>query len=306
MTAFLFRRLLLTIPVVWIVVTLVFALVHLVPGDPVEQMLGEGAAVTEVERLRVELGLDRPITEQYVTYMSGLLRGDLGISFRNQETVLASIAQRYPATMQLALTAIVVSFLISAPLGVAAAIRRGTVIDRFISVFTLLGLSLPNFVLGPLLILLFSIELGWLPVSGRESWVHLILPAFTMGGVMAAITTRMVRSSMLEEIHQDYVRTARAKGLSETRIMFRHALQNGLIPVLTVMGLQLGNLLAGAIIIETIFSWPGLGQLMFQAISARDYPLVQGCILAISLTYVAVNRLTDVVYSIVDPRIRYE
>jgi ABC-type dipeptide/oligopeptide/nickel transport system permease component len=306
MIAFLVRRLLLTIPVVWIVVTLVFAFVHLVPGDPVEQMLGEGAAVTEVERLRTELGLDRPVLEQYVTYMSGVFRGDLGVSFRNQEPVLESIARRYPATIQLAVTALLISFLIAAPLGVAAATRRGSVADRLISVFTLLGLSLPNFVLGPLLILLFSIQLGWLPVSGRESLAHLILPAFTMGGVMASITTRMVRSSMLEEIHQDYVRTARAKGLSEGKIMFKHALQNGLIPVLTVMGLQLGNLLAGAIIIETIFSWPGLGQLLFQAISARDYPLVQGCILTISLTYVVVNRVTDVVYSIIDPRIRYE
>ena len=306
MTAFLVRRLLLTIPVVWIVVTLVFALVHLVPGDPVAQMLGEGAAVTEVERLRQELGLDRPILDQYVSYMSGIFRGDLGVSFRNQETVFESVAQRYPATIQLAVAAIVLSFLIAVPLGVLAAVRRGSIADRSIGAFTLVGLSLPNFVLGPLMILLFSIGLGWLPVSGRESLAHLILPALTMGGVMAAITTRMVRSSMLEEIHQDYVRTARAKGLSEGRVLFRHALQNGLIPVLTVMGLQFGNLLTGAIIIETIFSWPGLGQLLFQAISARDYPLVQGCILAIALTYIVVNRLTDVIYSLVDPRIRYE
>ena len=306
MIAFLVRRFLLTIPVVWIVVTLVFALVHLVPGDPVAQMLGEGAAVTEVERLRQELGLDRPILEQYVSYMSGIFRGDLGVSFRNQETVLRSVAQRYPATIQLAVAAIVLSFLIAVPLGVLAAVRRGSIADRSIGAFTLVGLSLPNFVLGPLMILLFSIGLGWLPVSGRESLAHLILPALTMGGVMAAITTRMVRSSMLEEIHQDYVRTARAKGLSEGRVLFRHALQNGLIPVLTVMGLQFGNLLTGAIIIETIFSWPGLGQLLFQAISARDYPLVQGCILAIALTYIVVNRLTDVIYSLVDPRIRYE
>ena len=306
MIAFLVRRFLLTIPVVWIVVTLVFALVHLVPGDTVAQMLGEGAAVTEVERLRQELGLDRPILDQYVSYMSGIVRGDLGVSFRNQETVFESVAQRYPATIQLAVAALVLSFLIAVPLGVLAAVRRGSIADRSIGAFTLVGLSLPNFVLGPLMILLFSIELGWFPVSGRESLAHLILPALTMGGVMAAITTRMVRSSMLEEIHQDYVRTARAKGLSEGRVLFRHALQNGLIPVLTVMGLQLGNLLAGAIIIETIFSWPGLGQLLFQAISARDYPLVQGCILAIALTYIVVNRLTDVIYSLVDPRIRYE
>ncbi len=306
MASFLIRRLLLTIPVVWIVVTLVFTLIHLVPGDPIAQMLGEGAAVAEVERVRHELGLDRPIFDQYVTYMSGLFRGDLGVSFRNQEPVLTSIAQRYPATIQLALAAIFFSLLIAVPFGIVAARRRGSVTDRSIGLFTLVGVSLPNFALGPLLILFFSIALGWLPVSGRESWAHLILPAITMGGGMAAIMTRMVRSSMLEEIHQDYVRTARAKGLSERRVMFGHALRNGLIPIVTVMGLQLGTLLAGAIITETIFAWPGLGRLTVQAINARDYPLVQGCILAIAMTYILVNLATDVFYSVVDPRIRYE
>ena len=306
MVSFLIRRLLLTIPVVWIVVTLVFTLIHLVPGDPIAQMLGEGAAVTEVERVRHELGLDRPIFDQYISYMSGLFRGDLGVSFRNQEPVLTSIVRRYPATIQLALAAIFFSLLIAVPLGIVAAVKRGTVADRLIGLFTLIGVSLPNFALGPLLILLFSIALGWLPVSGRESWAHLILPAITMGGAMAAIMTRMVRSSMLEEIHQDYVRTARAKGLTERRVMLGHAMRNGLIPILTVMGLQLGTLLAGAIITETIFAWPGLGRLTVQAINARDYPLVQGCILAIAMTYILVNLATDVFYSIIDPRIRYE
>ena len=306
MVSFLIRRLLLTIPVVWIVVTLVFTLIHLVPGDPIAQMLGEGAAVTEVERVRHELGLDRPIFDQYISYMSGLFRGDLGVSFRNQEPVLTSIVRRYPATIQLALAAIFFSLLIAVPLGIVAAVKRGTVADRLIGLFTLIGVSLPNFALGPLLILLFSIALGWLPVSGRESWAHLILPAITMGGAMAAIMTRMVRSSMLEEIHQDYVRTARAKGLTERRVMLGHAMRNGLIPILTVMGLQLGTLLAGAIITETIFAWPGLGRLTVQAINARDYPLVQGCILAIAMTYMLVNLATDVFYSIIDPRIRYE
>ncbi len=306
MVSFLIRRLLLTIPVVWIVVTLVFTLIHLVPGDPIEQMLGEGAAVTEVERVRRELGLDRPIFDQYISYMSDLFRGDLGVSFRNQEPVLTSIVRRYPATIQLALAAIFFSLLIAVPLGIVAAVKRGTVADRSIGLFTLIGVSLPNFALGPLLILMFSIALGWLPVSGRESWAHLILPAITMGGAMAAIMTRMVRSSMLEEIHQDYVRTARAKGLSERRVMLGHAMRNGLIPILTVMGLQLGTLLAGAIITETIFAWPGLGRLTVQAINARDYPLVQGCILAIAMTYILVNLATDVFYSIIDPRIRYE
>jgi ABC-type dipeptide/oligopeptide/nickel transport system permease component len=306
MASFLIRRLLLTIPVVWIVVTLVFALIHLVPGDPIAQMLGEGAAVGEVERVRHDLGLDRPIRDQYVSYMLGLFRGDLGVSFRNQEPVLTSILRRYPATMQLAVAAIFFSLLIAVPLGIVAAVKRGSVTDRSIGLFTLVGVSLPNFALGPLLILLFSIALGWLPVSGRESWANLILPSITMGGAMAAIMTRMVRSSMLEEIHQDYVRTARAKGMSESRVMLGHALRNGLIPIVTVMGLQLGTLLAGAIITETIFAWPGLGRLTVQAINARDYPLVQGCILAIALTYIIVNLATDVFYSIIDPRIRHE
>jgi peptide/nickel transport system permease protein len=306
MLRFLIRRVLLTIPVVWVVVTLVFAFIHIVPGDPVAQMLGEGAAVTEVERLRTELGLDRPILEQYVSYMGGVLVGDLGVSFRNQQPVTEAITARYPATMQLAAAAIVFSLLLAVPLGVIAAVRRRSLTDRSIGLFTLLGVSLPNFALGPLLILFFSIELGWLPVSGRETWWHLILPAVTLGGAMAAIATRMVRSSMLEEIHQDYVRTARSKGLSERQVLYKHALRNGLIPILTMIGMQLGNLLAGAVVTETIFSWPGLGQLLIQAINARDYPLVQGCVLAIALTYVVVNLLTDVTYSLVDPRIRYE
>ena len=306
MGAFLLRRLLLTIPVVWVVVTLVFGFIHLVPGDPVAQMLGEGAAVTEVERLRSELGLDRPVWEQYLTYLGGLVRGDLGVSFRNQQTVASAIAERYPATIQLAAAAIVFSLLLAIPLGVLAAVGRRTVADRTVGIFTLLGVSLPNFVLGPLLILFFSIQLGWLPVSGSGSMFHLILPAVTLGGAMAAIATRMVRSSMLEEIHQDYVRTARSKGLSRGRVLFRHALRNGMIPIITVIGIQLGNLLAGAVVTETIFSWPGLGQLLIQAINARDYPLVQGCVLAIALTYIGVNLFTDVCYSIVDPRVRYD
>lgn len=305
MTDFLVRRLLLTLPVVWIVVTLVFALLHLVPGDPVAQMLGEGASVSEVERMRRELGLDRPIVQQYGTYMQSLVRGDLGTSYRNQEPVVSSILKRYPATIELALASLAFSIAIAMPLGIVASVRRGRLADRAIGFVSLLGVSLPNFALGPLLILLFSLQLGLLPVSGREGWSHLILPAITLGGALAAITTRMVRSSMLEEIQQDYVRTARAKGLSEGFVLVRHALRNGLIPILTVLGLQMGTLLAGAIITETIFSWPGLGRLTVQAINARDYPLVQGCILTISLSYILINLITDVLYSVVDPRIKY-
>jgi len=306
MFAFILRRLLLTLPVVWIVVTLVFGLIHMVPGDPIAQMLGEGASVTEVERMRHELGLDRPVMEQYRTYMLGVLHGDLGTSFRNQEPVSQSVLSRYPATIELAIASTIFSLIFSIPLGVIGAIRRGRAEDRFISFATLLGVSLPNFALGPMLILLFSITLGLLPVSGRDGFLHLILPALTLGGGLAATTTRMVRGSMLEEIRQDYVRTARAKGLSERAVLFGHALRNGLIPVITVLGLQAGMLLAGAIITESIFSWPGLGRLTVQAINARDYPLVQGCILAIALTYIFINLATDLLYSVVDPRIRYD
>lgn len=306
MIPFVLRRLALTLPIVWIVVTLVFSLIHLVPGDPVAQMLGEGASVTEIERIRHELGLDRPVLDQYRTYMMGLLRGDLGMSFRNQESVATSILSRYPATIELALGATVFSLIVAIPFGVMSAVRRGKAADRVIGFLSLLGLSLPNFALGPLMILLFSIGLGLLPVSGRDGLLHLILPAVTLGGALAAITTRMVRASMLEEIHRDYVRTARAKGLPERVVVFRHALRNGLIPVITILGLQMGALLAGAIITETIFSWPGLGRLTIQAIYARDYPLVQGCLLVIALSYILINLVSDVLYSVVDPRIRYD
>lgn len=304
MGAFLIRRLLLMVPVVWILLTLVFGLIHLVPGDPVAQMLGEGASVSEVERLRANLGLDRPLMEQYQRYLSGLTRLDLGESFRNQEPVVTSIRNRYPYTLGLALASLVVSLVIAVPLGTLAALHKDEPADHAIGIFTLLGVSLPNFVLGPLFILLFAIGLGWLPVSGSGSLAHLVLPAVTLGSAIAAMTTRMVRSSILEEIGQDYVRTARAKGLSERRVVLRHALRNGMIPLLTIVGLQFGALLAGAIVTETIFSWPGLGRLMVQAIYARDYPLVQGCILTVALTYILVNLLTDVLYVFADPRIR--
>ncbi len=306
MIPFVLRRLALTLPIVWIVVTLVFSLIHLVPGDPVAQMLGEGTSVTEIERIRHELGLDRPIFEQYRAYMMGLLRGDLGMSFRNQEAVATSILSRYPATIELALGATVFSLMVAIPFGVMSAVRRGKAADRVIGFLSLLGLSLPNFALGPMMILLFSIALGLLPVSGRGGLSSLILPAVTLGGALAAITTRMVRASMLEEIQRDYVRTARAKGLKESVVVFKHALRNGLIPVITILGLQMGALLAGAIITETIFSWPGLGRLTIQAIYARDYPLVQGCLLVIALSYILINLVSDVLYSVVDPRIRYD
>jgi ABC-type dipeptide/oligopeptide/nickel transport system permease component len=304
MLRYLSLRLLYTLPVVWLVVSLVFLLIHLVPGDPILQMLGEGAPVTDVQAARHAYGLDLSLGRQYLNYWEGVLRGDLGPSLRFNQSVTRLIAQRYPYTLQLTLAALVVAVLLSVPAGVRSAQRRNRWDDRLLSVVSLFGLSFPNFALGPILILLFAIYLGWLPVSGSGSVAHLVLPAVTMGGALAAILTRMVRTSMLEELGQDYIRTARAKGLSERTVVYGHALRNAMIPVITVLGLQFGTLLAGAIVTETIFSWPGIGRLTIQAISNRDYYLVQGCILAIGLTYVAVNFLTDLLYSAVNPRIR--
>jgi ABC-type dipeptide/oligopeptide/nickel transport system permease component len=297
-------RALYTLPVLWLVVSLVFVLIHLVPGDPIQQMLGEGAATADIEAARHAYGFDQPLGRQYINYWEGVLRGDLGPSVRFNQGVTRLILQRYPYTLQLTVAALLVAILLSIPAGVRSARRRNLWDDRALSVISLFGLSFPNFALGPVLILLFAVKLGWLPVSGSGSIAHLVLPAITMGGALAAILTRMVRTSMLEELGQDYVRTARAKGLPERTVVYRHALRNALIPVITVLGLQFGALLAGAIVTETIFSWPGIGRLTVQAISNRDYYLVQGCILAIGLTYVAVNFMTDLLYSVVNPRIR--
>jgi ABC-type dipeptide/oligopeptide/nickel transport system permease component len=300
----LLKRFLLTLPALWLVLTLVFLMIHIVPGDPVEQMLGEGAAPGAAAQLRHSLGLDQPLGKQYGHYLFGLVRGDLGQSFKFQAPVRQIIFERYPATLQLAFLALLVCAAIAIPAGVLAAHRRGQISDRLVGVFTLFGLAIPNFALGPLLILLFSIEIGVLPVSGRNGIGSYVLPAATLGAALAAILTRMVRGAMLEELSADYIRTARAKGLSTAAVLFRHGLRNALIPIITILGLQFGTLLAGTIVTETIFSWPGIGRLTVQAISARDYPLLQGCILVISLSYVLVNLLTDAIYSIVDPRVR--
>ncbi len=300
----LLKRFVLTLPALWLVLTLVFLMIHLVPGDPVEQMLGEGAAPGAATQLRHSLGLDQPLGVQYGHYLLGLFRGDLGQSFKFQAPVRQIIFERYPATLQLAFLALVVCAAIAIPAGVLAAHRRGQTPDRLVGIFTLFGLAIPNFALGPLLILFFSIEIGVLPVSGRDGIGSYILPAATLGAALAAILTRMVRGAMLEELSADYIRTARAKGLSASAVLFKHGLRNALIPIITILGLQFGTLLAGTIVTETIFSWPGIGRLTVQAISARDYPLLQGCILVISLSYVLVNLLTDAIYSIVDPRVR--
>lgn len=304
MLRYLSLRVLYTLPAVWLVVSLVFLLIHLVPGDPIQQMLGEGAPAADIEATRHAYGLDLPLGRQYISYWKGVLHGDLGPSLRFSQGVGPLIVQRYPYTLGLTVSALLVAIVLAIPAGVHSARRKNRWDDRTISVLSLFGLSFPNFALGPILILFFSIKLGLLPVSGSGTIAHLVLPAITMGGALAAILTRMVRTSMLEELGQDYVRTARAKGLSERVVVYRHALRNALVPVLTVVGLQFAALLAGAIVTETIFSGPGIGRLVIQAIGNRDYFLVQGCILAIGLTYVAVNFMTDFLYSVANPRIR--
>jgi len=273
------------------------------------QMLGDGATAGDIAGLRHAYGLDVPLGTQYVRYWSGLLHGNLGQSLRLHDSVLHLILQRYPYTLELTLAAMVIGVGLAIPAGVASARRANRWPDRAIGFASLVGLSFPNFALGPILILVFAIDLALLPVSGAgvgtaDFMQHLVLPAITLGSGLAAILTRMVRTSMLEELGQDYIRTARAKGLSENVVVYRHALRNALNPVLTVVGLQFGSLLAGAIVTETIFGWPGIGRLTLSAISNRDYALVQGCILAIGLSYVAVNLLTDSVYALADPRMR--
>ena len=297
-------RLLYTLPVLWLVVSVVFLLIHIVPGDPIQSMLGEGAASADVEAARHAYGLDVPIGTQYINYWKGVLHGYLGRSIRLNQDVGQVIWQRYPFTIRLTIASLVFALILALPAGIRSAQRRDLWDDRVLSFVSLLGLSFPNFALGPILILFFAIGLGLLPVSGAGTWAHLVLPAITLGGALAAILTRMIRTAMLEELGQDYIRTARAKGLPERIVVYKHALRNAMIPVLTVLGLQFGALLAGAIVTETIFSWPGIGRLTISAISNRDYFLVQGCILAIGLTYIVVNILTDLLYSAINPRIR--
>lgn len=305
MLYFLLNRLFSAMIVIMGVVTLVFLLLHLVPGDPIEVMLGESARIADREALRSALGLDKALTVQWWNYVSGVAQGDLGISLGSKQAVSDLLAERIPATVELALAGLLVAVLIALPLGSIAALHKDTGWDQLAMGFSLLGVSVPNFWMGPLLILLFSIGLQWLPVSGRESWDSLILPALTLGTAMAAILSRMVRSTLLEVLSEDYIRTARAKGLRESAVVLHHALRNAALPIITVLGLQLGTLLGGAVITETVFSWPGVGQLMVESIQRRDYPVVQACMLLISLSYVTVNTCTDIAYAWLDPRVRF-
>jgi peptide/nickel transport system permease protein len=300
----LIRRLFWAIPVVLGVSTLVFFLIHLIPGDPVDLMLGEQAAPADRAALRSALHLDDPIPVQYGRFLKGIARGDLGRSLRSGRPVSEMILARYPATLQLAFTALLISLLIAVPIGIFSAIRPQSPADTGALLLSLIGVSMPNFWLGPLLIIFFSIQLDWLPVSGRGGPTSWILPALTLGIGMSALMIRMTRSSLLEVVRKEYVLAARAKGLPERAVILKHAFLNALIPLLTVVGLQFGALLTGSIVTETIFSWPGLGRLTLQAIHSRDYPLVQGCILSIALTYLVANLLVDLLYAAIDPRVR--
>lgn len=303
MLNYLGARLFTALIVVFGVVTIVFMLIHIVPGDPVEVMLGESAQAVDREALRETLGLNLPLSTQWVNYINGLLHLDLGTSLHSKRPVIDVLAERIPATSLLAGTSILIALIIALPLGVLAAVHKGSIWDRLAMTFSMLGVAIPNFWMGPLLILVFSLWLGWLPVSGNDQILSLVLPAVTLGTALAAILSRMIRASLLEVFNEDYIRAASARGLLPSTIIWKHALKNAALPVVTILGMQIGALLAGAVITETVFSWPGVGQLTIDAIQKRDYPVIQSCVLLISLTYVFINLLTDLAYAYLDPRV---
>jgi peptide/nickel transport system permease protein len=304
MLSYILRRLMLLFFVLAGILFLVFFLIHLIPGDPVDIMLGDHAALSEKTILYKSLGLDQPLSKQFVLYLKNVLRGDLGISLHSKKPVLSEIIERFPASFELMTGAMIIAFVIAFPLGILSALKPYGLMDSSAMFISFIGISMPNFWLGPLLILLFSIKLDWLPINERGGIEHLILPSLTLGLSMAAILSRMIRSTMLEIFKEDYIRTAWANGLSPARIIFKHALRNALLPVITIIDLQIGVLLSGAIITESIFDWPGLGSLLLEGIYSRNYPLVQGCILFIASIYVFVNLLTDILYAWADPRVR--
>ena len=304
MIQYVFRRLVSTLPVLFGVSTLTFLLIHFVPGDPIDQMLGDHVSFKDKQHIRQELGLDKPLLEQYTIFMKGLVKLDLGRSLYSRQPVAQKIWERIPATAELTVFSIFFALLIGLPLGVLAAIRQYSWTDNSVLIMGLLGMSMPGFWLGPMLILIFSIQLDWLPVSERGGIEHVILPAISLGMALGAILMRMTRAAMLEVIKEDFVRTAHSKGLHPTLIYFKHTLRNALMPIITIVGLQFGALLTGTVITETIFDWPGIGTLFFDAIQQRDYPLVQGCVLFIACTYVFVNLVTDIAYAIANPKVR--
>ncbi|ADQ84175.1 binding-protein-dependent transport systems inner membrane component [Methylovorus sp. MP688] len=292
------------LPVVFGVLLLTFLLLHLVPGDPVDVMLGESAAVADRAQLRAELGLDQSLPVQFVQYLKHLAHGDFGRSIHSGQAVSSLLAERLPATLRLAMLALLIALLVGLPLGIIAALRARHWPDTLATLFSLSLSAMPHFWLGPLLMLLFGLWLGWLPISGMTPASAIILPALTLGFGLSAILTRMTRASLLEVLSEDFVRTARAKGLSESHVILRHALRAALLPVVTVVGLQMGSLLAGTVITETVFGWDGLGRLLVESIEKRDYPVTQACVLVIALTYVLVNLCTDIAYQRLDPRVR--
>jgi ABC-type dipeptide/oligopeptide/nickel transport system permease component len=307
------RRLWQTIPVLFGVSLLAFAVMHVVPGDPVRLIAGPDAPESVVERIRVDLGLDRPLHEQYWSFLSRALRGDLGRSLRSRAPVADEILARFPATLELTTASMIIAVLVGVPLGLIAAVRRATWVDYLAMTTSLSSLSMPVFWLAIVAIWLFSLQLGWLPVSGRggplwqwDGLRHIALPAATLATTSIAITSRLTRSGMLDVLGREYVTTARAKGLPPVWVVTKHALKNALIPVVTVVGLQYGFLLGGAVVTETIFAWPGVGRLAMTAILQRDYPVVQGCVLLVAVLFVMVNLLVDLLYGLLDPRIRYD
>lgn len=293
------------VPVVFGVLLLTFLLVHMVPGDPVEVMLGESATIADRDQLRADLGLNRALPLQFADYLGKIAHGDLGRSIHTHTPVSTLLAERVPATARLGLLALVIALSVGIPAGIVAALRHNDWPDRASTMAALTLSAMPHFWLGPLLMLVFALWLGWLPVSGMESPASIVLPALTLACGLAAILTRMTRASMLEVLGEDFVRTARAKGLPESVVVLRHALKAALLPVVTVVGLQLGSLLAGAVITETVFGWDGVGRLLVESIEKRDYPVTQACVLVISLTYVLVNLATDLAYARLDPRVRF-
>ena len=292
------------VAVIFGVLLLTFLLIHLVPGDPVEVMLGESASVADRDALRADLGLNQSLPSQFSGYLSKLTHLDLGRSIHTKQPIIDLIKTRYPATLKLAVLSLLIGLTIGIPLGVYAALKAGRWQDIVVTIISVRLSAMPAFWLGPILMLVFAVWLGWLPVSGMDSRSSIILPAVTLGFGLSAILTRMTRTSLLEVLNDDYIRTARAKGLSERTVFIRHALRAALLPIITIVGLQMGSLLAGTVITETIFSWDGIGRLLVESIEKRDYPVTQACVLVIALSYVLVNLLTDVLYRFADPRVR--
>jgi peptide/nickel transport system permease protein len=301
---FLIKRLTSFLTVIFGVLVLTFLLIHLVPGDPVEVMLGESASSADRNALRAELGLNQPLLQQFGTYLNKLAHGDFGHSIHTKASIAEPIKTRYPATLKLALLSLAIGLVVGIPLGIYSALKARRWQDILVTIVSVRISAMPAFWLGPVLMLIFAVWLGWLPVSGMESGTSIILPAATLGFGLSAILTRMTRTSMLEVLNDDYIRTARAKGLSEHVVILRHALRAALLPIITIVGLQMGSLLAGAVITETIFSWDGIGRLLVESIEKRDYPVTQACVLIVALSYVAVNLLTDLLYQLADPRVR--